>query len=57
MNILYKGISYVGLLLTVVPSILLFSGIVELQAHKTAMLVGMLLWFITAPLWLNRKSA
>ena len=57
MKTIWKTISYIGLLATVVPSILVFSGVVELQTHKMMMLVGMILWFITAPFWLNKESA
>ncbi|MFT2010478.1 hypothetical protein ACMA1I_17520 [Pontibacter sp. 13R65] len=56
MHILLKLISYIGLLLTVVPSILVFLGQIELSFHKTLMFVGMLMWFLTAPFWLNKQS-
>ena len=56
MQIILKLISYIGLLLTVVPSILVFLGIIELDFHKTLMFVGMLLWFLTAPFWMNTKG-
>ena len=57
MKTIWKTISYVGLIATVVPSILVFSGMAELQTHKTMMLIGMILWFITAPFWMNRQDA
>ena len=57
MKTIWKTISYVGLIVTVVPSILVLCGMAELQTHKTMMLIGMILWFITAPFWMNRQDA
>ncbi|MFD3002996.1 hypothetical protein ACFS7Z_21710 [Pontibacter toksunensis] len=51
-----KLISYIGLFLTVVPSLLVFAGVIELSFHKTLMLVGTLLWFLTAPFWMNKEK-
>jgi hypothetical protein len=28
----------------------------ELQANKNIMAVSMVVWFVTAPLWINKKS-
>lgn len=56
MILLAKIISYIGLGLTVVPSILLLSdGFDDLQYQMLA-IVGMVLWFATAPFWINRTS-
>ena len=54
MKTICKTISYAGLLATVVPSILVFSGAMELDTHKTFMWIGMVLWFGTAPFWLKK---
>lgn len=54
MKTICKSISYIGLLMTVVPSILVFSGAMELDTHKTLMLIGMVLWFATAPFSLKK---
>jgi len=54
MKTICKGISYIGLLLTVVPSILVFSGSIELDTHKTMMLIGMVIWFVAAPFWVKK---
>lgn len=56
MQSILKIISYIGLLLTVVPAFLVFSGVIELSFHKTLMFIGTLLWFITAPFWMNRQK-
>jgi len=39
-----------GLILTLLPAILLFSGKVTWNQHAWIMLMGMILWFIFAPL-------
>jgi hypothetical protein len=48
-------LSVIGLLLTVVPSLLVFSGIIDLASHKKLMMAGTVLWFVTAPFWMNKK--
>ena len=50
-------IAFLGLLATVLPSILVFAGIMEPATHKTAMGVGMVLWFATAPFFMKRKRS
>ncbi len=49
-------VSALGLLLTLLPSVLVFAGAVSSGTHKNLMVLGMLLWFGTAPLWLGKKS-
>lgn len=49
-------ISYLGLALTIVPSILVLQGILTLQNHFWLMAIGMILWFGTAPFWMESKS-
>jgi thiosulfate reductase cytochrome b subunit len=49
-----KLISFVGLALTVGPAFLVFAGWVTWDRYATWMLVGMLLWFLSAPFWMKR---
>lgn len=49
-------ISVIGLVLTIVPSILVFKQIIPMQMHFTLMAIGMVLWFATAPFWMKTKS-
>ena len=56
MKLLLKLISFIGLVLTVVPAFLVFAGTIDLSMHKNLMLAGTLLWFIPAPFWMSRKS-
>ncbi len=57
MKILSGSLAIIGLLATIAPSILVFSGVIEPATHKTIMTAGMILWFVTAPLFIKRKDA
>ena len=57
MKHLFKIVSFVGLGLTVIPAFLVYGGTLPWDAHATLMLVGTLLWFGTAPLWMRRGQA
>ena len=54
-NIL-KIISLAGLVLTILPSMLVFKGVIKLQLHYHLMIIGMILWFGSAPFWMKSKS-
>ena len=56
MKILLKIISLIGLLLTIVPSFLVFTGKITLDNNKWLMIIGTLLWFASAPFWMNKKE-
>ena len=47
-----KLISFTGLGLTVIPSFLVFAGRIAWGTHAALMLVGMVLWFASAPFWM-----
>jgi hypothetical protein len=49
-------ISFVGLMMTIVPSFLVFSQRISLDQNKNFMAVGTLMWFLTAPFWMKKKS-
>ena len=51
---LLRAISYLGLLLTVLPAVLVFTATIELNDYKAIMLVGTILYLATAPFWINR---
>ncbi len=57
MKIILKILSAIGLVLTLAPSIMVFTGTITLDTHKMFMLVGTFLWFATAPFWMNKKAA
>jgi hypothetical protein len=49
-------ISIIGLVLTVVPSVLVFIQEISMEVHKQFMIVGMLMWFTTAPFWIKEQE-
>ena len=51
-----KIVSIIGLILTILPSLLVFSQKLDFSMHKHFMLIGMLLWFTTAPFWKKKNS-
>jgi hypothetical protein len=51
-----KIISYIGLLLTIVPSLFVFRGVIDMKVHFNLMIVGMVLWFATAPFCMKSSS-
>lgn len=56
MKMLLKIGSFLGLALTLVPPITFFVGNLELSLMKGYMGIGMVLWFVTAPFWINKPS-
>lgn len=56
MKTLLKIASYVGLVLTIAPPLMYFKSIISLDSSHLYMMIGMLLWFGTAPFWINKKK-
>jgi len=56
MKRILKIISYLGLVLTIVPSLFVFKGVFDIKVHYYLMIVGMVLWFGTAPFYMKSKS-
>ena len=56
MKPLLKLISFVGLALTVVPAFLVFAGVMTFDRYTTWMFAGTLLWFFSAPFWMQRHE-
>lgn len=50
------GISILCLLMTIVPSFLVFMGLITSDLNKILMLCGTIGWFATAPFWMNAKK-
>lgn len=53
MKKILKSISLVGLILTIVPSFLVFYSVIEKETHFTLMAIGVVCWFGTAPFWMK----
>jgi membrane protein implicated in regulation of membrane protease activity len=50
MKIILSILSWIGLALTLIPSILLLKGSLEASQLTTLMIVGMVLWFVARTL-------
>jgi hypothetical protein len=55
MNSVAKIVSLITLSLVIVPCLLLFAGVIELDAVKWTAFAGTIGWFIATPLWMSRK--
>lgn len=55
MKNLLKLASAIGLGLSTVPAVLVFTGAISREAYMACMLAGMLLWFASAPFWMESK--
>lgn len=49
-------VSVCSLLLSVIPSFLVFFNIITQEMNKNLMLIGTFGWFLTAPYWMNKKA-
>jgi ABC-type uncharacterized transport system permease subunit len=56
MKSLLKFISLVGLVFTIYPPVLYFMGDASLERMKFSMGIGMVLWLVSAPFWINKKQ-
>jgi hypothetical protein len=51
-----KIISYLALAGTILPSLLVFFGDMDIEGSKNVMAVSMVVWFVSAPFWINKKT-
>jgi hypothetical protein len=56
MMLLLKIISFIGLGLTIIPSLMVLSGQMDINLNKSLMIIGTALWFTTVPFWMNRNQ-
>lgn len=56
MRIFFIVISIIGLILTIVPAVLVFYARIGWNAYTNAMILGMILWFVFAPLWMGKHK-
>lgn len=56
MKAFLKILSFIGLLLTMIPPVLIFMGKIDLDTTKLVMTIGMVAWFSTAPFWINKET-
>ncbi|EAZ80442.1 hypothetical protein [Algoriphagus machipongonensis] len=56
MKTILKIASYIALAMTIIPPIMYFKSAISLDSSHLYMTLGMLLWFGTAPFWINKKT-
>ncbi|MCB0633201.1 MAG: hypothetical protein KDD15_25855 [Lewinella sp.] len=56
MKTLWLVLAVSGLLLTILPSILVFTGQIRLEDHYRVMAVGTLFWFVGRSFYNDRKT-
>ena len=56
MKNMLKILSYIALLLTIIPAFLTLAGVIDDTTYKTLMLAGTIGWFLTAPLWIFKEN-
>ncbi len=56
MKNLLKIASGLGLVLTILPPVLFFLGNTDQAQMKLWMGIGMVIWMVTAPFWINKKQ-
>lgn len=49
-------ISLIALSLTLLPSLLFYTGSLDLDQVKDLCLVGTIIWFVVTPFWLGRRE-
>jgi len=57
MKPILKTISYLGLTLTVLAPVLVWNGTISIETNKILLIIGMILWFGTAILWIKHEPA
>lgn len=56
MKNLLKLISLLGLVMSILPPVLFFLGKMEMNSMKLWMGIGMVVWMVTAPFWINKPT-
>ena len=57
MRLIVYVIAFFGLILTIVPSVLVFYGRMSMSMNTQLLFIGMILWFIFAPFVMKKKNA
>jgi hypothetical protein len=57
MDKILKLLSVIGLILSLLPAFLTFYGVISFGQYTLLLLIGSMLWFATAPSWINKKAA
>lgn len=57
MKTILQSISYVGLAITVAAPLLVWAGKISIEANKTLLILGMILWFGSAIFWIKHDPS
>jgi high-affinity Fe2+/Pb2+ permease len=57
MKALWRTLALIALLATLVPAFLVFFGLIDLGTQKGIMTIGMILWFVAAPLYMRKEKS
>jgi len=57
MRLIVYVIAFFGLILTIVPSVLVFYGRMSMNMNTQLLFIGMILWFVFAPFVMKKKNA
>jgi len=55
-RLILQIISWLSLMLLVVPALLYFGGRIKLEWMQWAMLVATVVWFVVTPAWMGRRK-
>lgn len=56
MRLMLQIISWIALAMTVLPSIVYFSGHLELERVKWLLILATVVWFAVTPFWMGKKE-
>ena len=56
MKLLASVLAIVALGLTLIPSIFVLTGDINLDLYKMLMTIGTILWFTAAPIWFRKEK-
>ncbi len=56
MQTILKILSFIGLGFTLLPSVFVLMGIIDMELNKSLMMLGTILWFGTVIFWMNRNK-
>jgi len=56
MRLVLQIISWIALAMTVIPSIVYFSGNMDLDRVKWLLVLATVVWFVVTPFWMDKKE-
>jgi len=56
MKTILQIISFIGLVMVLLPAVLTFAGRMEFEQTRIWMIVGTVVWFASAVFWLGKKK-